>query len=114
MSKPYFNVAPRYTPGSPAMVDERTARRVAQEEQNGYDQVLTGIYGEEEVRRAKKLGLAGIVEQRIERTSRKLWQVEDLITGEKFERLFPTHSVSRYLNRAFGMRSSKTATRRKF
>lgn len=39
MTKVYYNVAPRYTPGSPAMVPEETARKVAREELGAYEWV---------------------------------------------------------------------------
>jgi hypothetical protein len=83
----HFNVAPRYTPGSPAMVPEDLARRVAEEEKKFIQHALEGAWGEEQKQRAERLGLRGIVEMRIER--RDHWEVEDLCTGEKFKRFFP-------------------------
>lgn len=83
-----FNVRPRYTPGSPAQVSEKTARMVAHQEQTlgGYPAYIEGIYGEENKAKAQREGLAGIVEARIE--TRKGWDVLDLITGERFLRPF--------------------------
>ena len=41
----FFNVAPRYTSGSPAMVPEETALRVAAQEHRSYEHAIAGIYG---------------------------------------------------------------------
>lgn len=57
----YWNVAPRYTSGSPAMVDEATARRVAEQEQAAVAAIMLGMCGPEEKARAERLGLEGIV-----------------------------------------------------
>jgi hypothetical protein len=81
-----YNVAPRYTCGSPAMVDERTAVQVAAEEKHFYEMALTGAFGEEDQTKAKTLGLLGIAEARHERP--KGWDVLDLITQERFFRPF--------------------------
>lgn len=86
MKNSHFNVSPRYTPGSPAMVDEDTAVRVAAEERRAYERALSGRYGTEEQDRALKLGVSGVVESRAE--SRRSWIVLDMITGERFERPF--------------------------
>ena len=56
-----YNVRPRYTPGSPAAVDEATALRVAEQERDGHEQALSGAWGEDERERAVQLGLTGIV-----------------------------------------------------
>lgn len=85
--KARFNVAPRYTCGSPAPVNREIALAVASEEIADYERTISGAYGEEQKARAEKLGLAGIVECRIERS--KHWRVLDLITGEVFDRPFP-------------------------
>lgn len=61
--RPYWNVRPRYSAGSPAMVDERTALSVARDEQEEYKAALDGIYGAKEASRARELGLSGIVER---------------------------------------------------
>jgi len=81
-----FNVAPRYTPGSPAQVDERIARRVAEEEKVGYGRSLAGVYGQKELWRAELFGNAGIVEARWEQVRPSGWLVQDLLTGEMFFR----------------------------
>lgn len=76
----HFNVAPRYTCGSPAMVDHDTAERVAQEERTAYERALTGIYGEEDKLKAETMGLNGIAEAVTER--RGGFDVIDMITGQ--------------------------------
>jgi hypothetical protein len=40
MRNHHYNVAPRYTPGSPALVPEETARRVAAQEKDAYEDAL--------------------------------------------------------------------------
>lgn len=42
-SSGYCQVAPRYTPGSPSMVDRSTAERIATEERAGYQRALEGL-----------------------------------------------------------------------
>jgi hypothetical protein len=59
-----YNVAPRYSAGSPAAVDHDTALRVAADELAAYTRAIEGAYGEEACTRATALGLSGIVEQR--------------------------------------------------
>jgi len=85
--KAYFHVAPRYTAGSPAMVPEDIARRVAVEETRFMRYVLDGMYGDAAAEQAFRVGLSGIVEQRTER--RNGWEVVDLCTGLTFFRPFP-------------------------
>lgn len=75
-----WNVAPRYTAGSPAMVDADTARRVALQEQHAIRDYLDGSCGETAQTMAKRLGLAGIVWSCREVRS-KLIKV-DVITGK--------------------------------
>jgi hypothetical protein len=83
-----FNVAPRYSGGSPAGVDVDTALRVAKSEVEEYESILAGEEGEEALMRARKLGISCIVEVR--RELPKAWDVLDLITGERFERPMET------------------------
>jgi hypothetical protein len=83
-SNMHFNVAPRYTGGSPAAVREEIAVRVAQEEKRAYEQVLTGAFGDEELHTAKTKGLKGIAEVVFERGNG--WDVKDLCTEEQFRR----------------------------
>lgn len=87
----HFNVAPRYTPGSPAMVDERTALRVAMEERGQYPFVLQGVSGLTEQLIAKDKGLDGIVECRVERPG--FWIVTDLITLKVYRREMMSHET---------------------
>ncbi len=77
-----YYVKPRYTPGSPGMVDRLTADRVADEERAGYEYAVQGTYGEEMKLKAEALGLSGIVETR--RGVRNGWEIEDLIVGVRF------------------------------
>jgi len=75
-----MNVNPRYTPGSPDVVESDIALRVARAEHEAYGVALSGIYGETEQRKAHLLGLGGIVETLHEHTSKKAWYVSDVIT----------------------------------
>lgn len=86
---PHYNVEPRYTPGSPAQVDERTAFRVADEERQGYEVTLAGAHGTIAKQEAELVGLGGIVEYRTERPG--VWVVLDVITGERFLRPIDKH-----------------------
>ncbi len=85
----HFNVAPRFTPGSPALVREEIALRVAAQERDSFPRAKEGIYGETDKAKAERLGLRGIVEYRVERGSGKKhgWEVIDLCTGERLFRL---------------------------
>ena len=64
MGSVYTNVNPRYTPGSPAMVDSRTADRVEKAEREFYQTALSGIWGAEEQARAERLGLGPVPDDR--------------------------------------------------
>lgn len=75
-----FHVMPRYTAGSPSVVDEATAQRVACEEALAYERALRGRYGAEAAQRASALGLAGIAECRVPAGSSM--RTYDLITNE--------------------------------
>jgi len=107
MSAIYFHVAPRYTGGSPAQVDEATARRVAAQEQHAYEQLVgdPDLKDSVEALAAAVEGAAGIVEQRTERAD--CWIVLDLITGAEFVRPFPVHpeSEARARQRAVRLRT---------
>lgn len=87
---PYYNLNPRYTPGSPAMVyDNATAARVAKQEKAFYEDALTGIMGADMKERAEREGLKGIVERVLrERRERRMngFVVYDLITCEEYWR----------------------------
>lgn len=79
-----FQVRPRYTPGSPGLVDEETALRVASQEKENYEVAREGVYGDGFKELAEKMGMGGIVERREERAGG--WEVTDLITGRMFRR----------------------------
>lgn len=60
-----YEVAPRYTPGSPAMVPEEIARRVAKQEQEAYRAAISwSMHPRHDV--AKSKGLSWIVWERTE------------------------------------------------
>lgn len=84
--KIYYQVRPRYTPGSPAQVDRETALRVAVEEARAYERTLTGVFGAEETERARREGLGGIAESFSEAKSG--FHVHDLITDKRWLRRF--------------------------
>lgn len=86
LKRTHYHVAPRYTPGSPACVDEGLALRVAREEARAIQYYLMGVYGPEHQTLAETVGLAGVAERRTE--TRKGWQVHDLCTGATFLRPF--------------------------
>jgi hypothetical protein len=83
----HYSVAPRFTCGSPAQVDEATALRVAEQEEFASEGAREGIYGEADRTAYATKGMTGIAELRIELPRSKGWKVLDLITGETFERL---------------------------
>ena len=75
-----FELIPRYSAGSPAMVHDRElADRVAKDEKRGYEAALEGVYGAEAMAEAKDKGLDGIV---LERTGD--YRFLDLITGTEY------------------------------
>lgn len=81
----WFDVAPRYTCGSPGMVGEEIALWLARRELEGYRYAMDG--GEEQAR-ALREGLTGIAQAR--RETPKGWDVLDLCTGERRLRPFGT------------------------
>lgn len=103
MQRSYFNVRPRYTPGSPAQVSEAIALRVAEEERVSREHALSGAYGAEHRARAESLGLGpqpdrdgvrrGLAEEVVEH--RDHWLVRDLPTGELYARPFSTSNDRR-------------------
>lgn len=76
----HYHVSPRYCSGSPAMVDERMANRLANEEPNFYNMALSGALGDFHQSEAREWGLHGIVEWRMECAYG--WLTHDLITDE--------------------------------
>jgi hypothetical protein len=85
----HFNVKPRYGAGSPAQVDEHTAKRVAEDERAAFEHARSGAYGTLRQIESTRDGLRGIVELRVERPG--AWIVTDLLTGERFVRPFDVH-----------------------
>lgn len=85
----YYNVRPKYSPGSPAMVNAQTAAMVAHDEKEGHARALEGIYGDDEKAKAEKDSLLGLAEQVTERAD--AWIVLDLITGDRYVRPFEKH-----------------------
>lgn len=80
----HYNVNPRYTAGSPAMVSSDIALRVAKQEGTSIRAAVDGLYGETQQDRACRLGLRGISE--MARAQRKGWKILDLCTGEVYFR----------------------------
>lgn len=76
-----YNVAPRYTCGSPAMVDRQTCEKVAAEEKEAYAHALDGSSGERDRSVAEAAGLDFIAYTM--RELKKTWEVDDLITGKR-------------------------------
>ncbi len=83
-----FNVRPRYTSGSPASVNMDTAYKVVEQERRAHEHALSGAWGEQERLRALALGLRACAEGVEE--LRMCWRVSDLITGEMYDRPFPS------------------------
>lgn len=82
MPRTFYHVAPRFTAGSPSMVDEETAARVAADELNAAAAIVDGLLGAEELERLGREGVEGIAYATSE--SRRSQYVYDLITGEHF------------------------------
>jgi hypothetical protein len=76
----FFNVYPRYTPGSPALVRRDIADRLIRSEQAVYDDMIKGLYGPAKKAEAARLGLRSIVEETWE--FRGVLMYRDAITGE--------------------------------
>lgn len=74
------SIRPRYTPGSPSYVSPAVAAKVLLEETAGYQRALAGRHGPEANARARRLGLAGIVETVADRRGKL--EIRDLITGD--------------------------------
>lgn len=94
MTEVLYQVAPRFTPGSPAQVTERQAFMVAQAEQAAYRDILA--HPAEDPRAyhlAKTAGLDGVVEAISELPRGRGWAVWDLVTDRRFERLTPREPV---------------------
>lgn len=87
----FYHVAPRYTGGSPALVSEFIAHRVAEQEKNGHEQALSGFWGDQQKLRAERLGLRGVAELREE--TKKGWLIFDLCTEEHLLKLYDPEKV---------------------
>lgn len=81
----WYTVHPRYTPGSSALVDETTAKRVAMQEKETYQRNLEGRYGDPDKHRAETQGLVGIVGAYTDKNRGKYTERSwlDLCTGEE-------------------------------
>lgn len=86
MLRGFYHVKPRYSPGSPAMVSERIAFMVAEDEKRGHEAALSGAWGDTQKLRAEALGLRGVSEYREE--TRRGWLIQDLCTGEHLLKLY--------------------------
>lgn len=84
MKPTYYQVNPRYSPGSPAMVPENIALEVKTNEMEGYKNCLEGVYGEDHKQYATKMGLGGIVLKYFEKNGKLCFL--DMITGRRFQR----------------------------
>jgi hypothetical protein len=81
-----FHVRPRYSCGSPALVDRAIALRVVNDERRAIEADLKGYHGVPAQELAQRLGLANIVYHL--REHRGGWTVTDLLTGEQYRRSF--------------------------
>ena len=79
----YFDVHPRYTPGSPGLVSRRVGAQVARDEREVYGRHLSGLYGPQGIAKAQRLGLSRIVWSRHE--SRGTLYYLDAITDERWQ-----------------------------
>lgn len=80
----YTEIRPRFTSGSPGLVDANLARRVARQEIKSYEAHKTGIYGDDMRVFAEKTGLGGIMIHYTLANSR--FRIMDGITEEEIVR----------------------------
>lgn len=73
-----FEVRPYYTCGSPALVDEMTALRVAMQENLAHKRHIEGVYGEDKQKDAARRGLGNIV-FKWDYVGKK-YKIEDILT----------------------------------
>jgi hypothetical protein len=78
-------VVPRYTPGSPALVDYAIAKKVAVEEMQSYHNALRGVYGQGEQYKALDMGLQGIVQDGNRVSDLLAEALEDAVGQERAE-----------------------------
>lgn len=88
-----WEVMPRYSASSPAMVDMATALRVAEDEKRAYAAALEGAYGAEMKQVAEVQGLKGIVISRARPSDTCPWR--DEITGFDLGDL-PYHAIRHF------------------
>ncbi len=81
---PLYQVRPRYTPGSPAQVDEEIATQVAKEEAHMFEAYREGYMGVAWQQKAERLGLQRIAYYIQEKGGHWVLLV-DLITEERIE-----------------------------
>jgi len=79
-----YQVAPRYTPGSPAQVDEGTALHVAKGEKEMFEASREGYMGERQKEIADRLGLERIV-YTLHEGRGGFVKLVDIITEEQIE-----------------------------
>lgn len=92
MPTAYYNVRPRYSCGSPALLrDNAIAMNVAESESQSYKYILDGHYGKEAIGKANRLGLRGISESVLETV--KGWKVHDLVTDERYLRPYDKRMI---------------------
>ena len=75
-----FDVRPRYTPGSPALVDYATAHALARSEHKNYDAAISWSLDANH-EKARRLGLNGIIRELWE--SNGVMHYRDLMTGQR-------------------------------
>lgn len=96
-----LEVMPRYTPGSPAMLDMPMAMRIARQEKEAFPHYLEGVYGEQWAERALREGLEGIVIYR----DGKQWV--DAITDRQYG-IMPYDAI-RHPERLYALPEKRTA-----
>lgn len=101
--KAFYHLVPRYSSGSPAMVDLGEAVRVADHEQEAYFNCLTGVFGNDLQVMAKSKGLSGIAYARWEKGN-KVYRL-DLLTG--IESIEPPRLTSKECDRVRDLRNER-------
>lgn len=88
MARLSYHVAPRYTAGSPAMVNQAIAECVIAQERSCYQHALDGVYGPDAQHDAEAQGLAGIVWTTIEQRSALIRHdlMTDVVTQQRIGR----------------------------
>lgn len=107
-SKVFYDVIPRYSGGSPGMVDYATAERVAQQEIESQKAYLEGAYGEDKKLWAEQQGLEGIVLSGILVAGDRN-QYHDHITKRDYGSDMP-YAAIRYPDRILAVRAKRSET----